>query len=75
MLSKSPFDANLTQLIFNESKNALTKPIVRAFLLEIGCHSWYRAAAGYPPDRQHTADGLDVHAVLQRHGCESVPLR
>ena len=39
MLSKSPFDANLTQLIFNESKNALTKPIVRAFLLEIGCHS------------------------------------
>jgi hypothetical protein len=33
MLSKSPFDANLTQLIFNESKNALTKPIVRAFPL------------------------------------------
>ena len=75
MLSKSPFDANLTQLIFNESKNALTKPVVRAFLLEIGCHSWYRAAAGYSPDRQHTADGLDVHAVLQRHRCEGVPLR
>ena len=24
---------------------------------------------------QHTADGLDVHAVLQGHGCEGVPLR
>ena len=24
---------------------------------------------------QHTADGLDVHAVLQRHGREGVPLR
>ena len=24
---------------------------------------------------EHTADGLDVHAVLQGHGCEGVPLR
>ena len=24
---------------------------------------------------QHTADGLDVHAVLQGHGREGVPLR
>ena len=24
---------------------------------------------------KHTADGLDVHAVLQGHGCEGVPLR
>ena len=24
---------------------------------------------------EHTADGLDVHAVLQRHGGEGVPLR
>ena len=24
---------------------------------------------------QHTADGLDVHAVLQGHGGEGVPLR
>ena len=24
---------------------------------------------------EHTADGLDVHAVLQRHGREGVPLR
>lgn len=23
---------------------------------------------------QHTGDGLDVHAVLQRQGCEGVPL-
>ena len=24
---------------------------------------------------QHTADRFHVHAVLQRHGCEGVPLR
>ena len=24
---------------------------------------------------EHTADGLDVHAVLQGHRCEGVPLR
>ena len=24
---------------------------------------------------EHTADGLDVHAVLERHGREGVPLR
>ena len=24
---------------------------------------------------QHTADGFHVHAVLERHGCEGVPLR
>ena len=24
---------------------------------------------------EHTADGFHVHAVLERHGCEGVPLR
>ena len=32
-----------------------------------------REARGVVPE--HTADGLDVHAVLERHGCEGVPLR
>ena len=29
-----------------------------------------REARGVVPE--HTADGLDVHAVLERHGCEGV---
>ena len=32
-----------------------------------------RKARGVVPE--HTADGLDVHAVLQGHGREGVPLR
>ena len=24
---------------------------------------------------QHTADGLDIHSVLECHGCKGVPLR
>ena len=32
-----------------------------------------RKARGVVPE--HTADGLDVHSVLQCHGCEGVPLR
>ena len=32
-----------------------------------------RETRGVVPE--HTADGFHVHAVLDRHGCEGVPLR